>query len=183
MQINKCHIGGLQIIEPDIFEDTRGYFFESYNFEKYNDVVGQVFLQDSESYSTEHVLRGLHLQCSPHSQGKLVRVVTGEILDVAVDLRLDSETFGQHFSVVLSGENKKQLWIPEGFAHGFVTRSELAIFSYKCTAYYKKSAEMTLAWNDPVLNIDWEIQNPIISEKDAEGLSFDECKKALQILV
>ncbi len=158
------------IIEPKVFEDKRGYFFETYNREKFNQLVGfdVDFVQDNESFSTKGVLRGLHLQKGEHAQAKLVRVVQGEVLDVAVDVRKDSETYGKHVSIVLSEENKRQLFIPRGFAHGFVVLSDIAVFSYKCDNYYNKASEGGIVYNDPDLNIDWQLPSEelIISEKD-----------------
>jgi dTDP-4-dehydrorhamnose 3,5-epimerase len=167
MQIKETKIKGLLEIEPTVFGDSRGWFFESFReswLEKLN-IEGR-FLQDNESLSNKGVLRGLHFQVPPFAQGKLVRVITGSVLDVAVDIRKDSETFGQHVSVILSGDNKKQFWIPPGFAHGFLVLEDRTIFSYRCTSYYNKEAEKAIRWNDPDLNIDWGELNPILSEKD-----------------
>ena len=165
------------IIEPKVFEDKRGYFFETYNREKFNQLVGfdVDFVQDNESFSTKGVLRGLHLQKDEHAQAKLVRVVQGEVLDVAVDVRKDSETYGKHVSIVLSEENKRQLFIPRGFAHGFVVLSDIAVFSYKCDNYYNKASEGGIVYNDPDLNIDWQLPSEelIISEKDMILPTFD----------
>ena len=161
---------GCFVIEPTIFEDKRGYFFESFNQEKFNEAAGLDinFVQDNESYSTKGVLRGLHYQTGDFAQAKLVRVIKGKVLDVAVDLRKDSETFGQHVTVELSEENKKQFFVPRGFAHGFVVLSDTAIFSYKCDNYYNKSSEGGIIYNDPTLHIDWELpeKSLIVSEKD-----------------
>lgn len=160
---------GLIIIEPRVFGDERGYFFESYHATRYlqNEIPAQ-FIQDNESMSGRGVIRGLHYQLNPFAQAKLVRVVEGEVFDVAVDLRKGSPGFGKWFGIVLSGNNKTQLFIPEGFAHGFAVLSEYAIFSYKCTSYYNSMAERGMRFNDPSLNIDWKLpQNEIIiSEKD-----------------
>ncbi len=166
MKYETTPIEGLLVITPDVYEDERGYFLESYAIKKYEEYGITEFVQDNESQSTKGVLRGLHYQQEPFAQGKLVRVIVGEVLDVAVDIRPDSPTRGKHFSVVLSAENKKQFWIPPGFAHGFITRSDTAIFSYKCTAPYDKQSERGIAWNDPTLDIDWGIESPIVSEKD-----------------
>ena len=167
MQITKTKIPGLLIIKPQIFEDTRGYFFESYNKQKFIEAgIHLNFVQDNESKSEKGVLRGLHFQNPPHAQGKLVRVMRGSVLDVAVDIRKDSPTYGQWDSIVLSGENKMMYWIPEGMAHGFLTLEDDTIFFYKCTNVYHKESEGSICWNDPTLNIDWGIENPILSEKD-----------------
>ncbi len=174
MVLTKCKINGLFIIEPKVFEDSRGVFFETFNEKKFKEEIGIEFnfVQDNESISKKNVLRGLHFQLPPFSQGKLVRVVSGRALDVAVDIRKTSPTFGQHQLVELSAENKKQFWIPPGFAHGFVALEENTIFNYKCTNYYSPVSERTIQWNDPLLNIDWEVSQPIISEKDQKGLDF-----------
>ena len=167
MEIIKTSIEGLLIIKPDVFKDERGYFFESYNKERFTkEGLTMNFVQDNESKSSKGVLRGLHFQKPPYAQGKLVRVVKGSVMDVAVDLRKDSPTYGKWESVVLSEDNKLQFWIPEGFAHGFVTLEDDTIFNYKCTNVYNKESEGSLLWNDPDINIDWNIENPILSEKD-----------------
>lgn len=168
MKVTNLGIKDLIIIEPSVFGDDRGYFFESYNEESWKKLVGEVpnFIQDNESMSHKGVLRGLHFQKPPFSQGKLVRVIKGSVLDVAVDLRKNSPTYGEHFKIVLSEENKKQLYVPEGFAHGFLTLEDNTIFSYKCTNLYNKESEDGLQWNDPSLAIDWEIKDPLLSEKD-----------------
>lgn len=175
MVLTKCEIPGLLVIEPRIFADERGLFYETFNEQKFIEatgVEGLRFYQDNESISKKNVLRGLHFQQPPFAQGKLVRVVQGTVLDVAVDLRKSSPTYGQHFSVELSSENKKQLWIPEGFAHGFVSLEENTIFNYKCTNYYSPQSERTIQWDDIDLGIDWKIKCPIISEKDKKGQDF-----------
>ena len=167
MEIIKTSIEGLLIIKPDVFRDERGYFFESYNKERFaKEGLTMNFVQDNESKSSKGVLRGLHFQKPPFAQGKLVRVVKGAVMDVAVDLRKDSPTYGKWESVILSEENKLQFWIPEGFAHGFVTLENDTIFNYKCTNIYNKESEGSLLWNDPDINIDWKIDDPILSEKD-----------------
>lgn len=157
-------------IEPKVFEDKRGYFYESFSLEKFNNTldIKVQFVQDNESYSTKGVLRGLHFQKGDFAQAKLVRVIKGKVLDVAVDLRQNSKSFLQHISVELSEVNKKQLFVPRGFAHGFVVLSETAIFSYKCDNYYNKASEGGIIYNDPSLNIDWGLPNKslIVSEKD-----------------
>jgi dTDP-4-dehydrorhamnose 3,5-epimerase len=168
MNIIKTHIEGLVIIEPRVFGDTRGYFMETFSQQKFEAFCKTVFVQDNESSSTFGVLRGLHFQKPPYAQSKLVRVVRGKVLDVAVDLRVGSPTYGQHVSVELSEENKRQFFIPQGFAHGFVVLSEEAIFQYKCDNYYAPQSEGSLLWNDPDLGIDWKISTEkiILSEKD-----------------
>ncbi len=161
-------IEGLVIIETKRFEDSRGYFYESFNQEKYKELLGEDvnFVQDNVSVSAKNVLRGLHFQNNPHAQGKLVSVLKGSVLDVAVDIRKNSKTYGQHQSVLLSAENGLQFWIPPGFAHGFLALEDDTIFSYKCTNYYDPKSEGSLIWNDADLKIDWKIKNPIISSKD-----------------
>jgi dTDP-4-dehydrorhamnose 3,5-epimerase len=157
-------------IEPKVFEDKRGYFYESFNLEKFNTTldINVQFVQDNESFSSKGVLRGLHFQKGEFAQAKLVRVVKGSVLDVAVDIRKGSKTFGEYVSVELSEENKKQFFVPRGFAHGFVVLSETAIFSYKCDNYYNKASESGIIYNDPTLNIDWGLakKSLIVSEKD-----------------
>ncbi len=158
------------IIDPFVFGDERGYFFESYNKDKFDDLVGYEvdFIQDNESFSNKGVLRGLHFQKGTSSQAKLVRVIKGEVLDVVVDIRPNSSTFLKHFSIKLSAENKKQLFVPRGFAHGFIVLSDTAIFNYKCDNYYNKSSEAGIIYNDEQLNIDWVLDSNeyIISDKD-----------------
>ena len=161
-------IEGLVVIETKRFDDSRGYFYESYNLKKYQDLLGASFnfVQDNISVSAKNVLRGLHFQNPPHAQGKLVSVVKGSVLDVAVDIRKDSRTYGKYQSIVLSAENGLQFWIPPGFAHGFLALEDDTIFSYKCTNYYHPESEESLIWNDTDIAIDWKIKNPIISPKD-----------------
>lgn len=174
MTIHSTPIEGLLIIEPDVFSDERGFFMESFNinrFEKHTGIQPD-FVQDNESGSVKHTLRGLHFQVPPHVQGKLVRVSHGAALDVAVDLRRGSPTFGQHHSVMLSASNKLQYWIPPGFAHGFLTLADNTLFTYKCTGYYEKTSEWALRWDDPELGIDWGIDNPLLSSKDREAPLF-----------
>lgn len=167
MELIKTSIDGLLIIKPDVFKDERGYFFESYNKERFAKAgLMMDFVQDNESKSDKGVLRGLHFQKPPYAQGKLVRVIKGSVMDVAVDLRKESPTYGKWESVVLTEENKLQLWIPEGFAHGFVALEDNTIFNYKCTNVYNKESEGSILWNDPDININWNIDNPILSEKD-----------------
>lgn len=169
MNIIETEIQGVYIIEPKVFGDSRGYFFESYSRKDFEAKVGPVeFVQDNESKSCYGVVRGLHFQKPPHAQAKLVRVVKGKVLDVAVDLRKDSPTYGRHVSVELSEHNHRQVFIPKGFAHGFSVLSEEAVFQYKCDDYYAPETECAIAWNDPELNIDWRIpaDQVILSEKD-----------------
>lgn len=173
MEIIKTPIEDLIIIKPNVFSDDRGYFFESYNFENYREILGgAVFVQDNESKSQKNVLRGLHFQKPPFTQGKLVRVIKGTVLDVAVDLRKNSPTYGQYNIVKLTEENKLMYWVPPGFAHGFVTLEDNTIFTYKCTNIYNKASEGSILWNDPDIGIDWGIENPILSEKDETGSLF-----------
>lgn len=169
MNVIKTKIDGLVIIEPKLFVDERGYFFESFNQRDFTSAVGNVtFVQDNESKSSYGVLRGLHFQLPPYSQSKLVRVIEGKVLDVAVDLRKSSPTFGQYVSVELTADNHRQLYIPKGFAHGFVVLSQQAVFQYKCDEFYHPEAEGAIAWNDPTINIDWQIpaEDIILSAKD-----------------
>ncbi|MCR4659007.1 MAG: dTDP-4-dehydrorhamnose 3,5-epimerase [Bacteroidales bacterium] len=177
MNIVKTEIEGLFIIEPRVFGDNRGYFFESFNARDFKEATGVEveFVQDNESKSTYGVVRGLHFQNPPYAQSKLVRVVEGEVLDVVVDLRRHSPTFGRHCAVVLSASNHRQFFIPKGFAHGFAVLSDEAIFQYKCDEYYHPEAEGALAWNDPTLSIDWQIapSSVKLSEKDKNHPKFD----------
>lgn len=158
----------IYVIQPQVFEDHRGYFFESFSYEKLEGIgLNARFVQDNESLSSQKgVLRGLHFQNEPYAQGKLIRVIKGAVLDVAVDIRKNSKYYGQHFAIELNEEEKKMLYIPPGFAHGFVTLRDNTIFNYKCTNYYHKPSEDGILWNDPDLNIDWNVENPILSEKD-----------------
>ena len=166
-------ISGLKLLQPTLFDDERGYFFESYNSETFKKLgINDDFLQDNQSCSKKNVIRGLHFQVPPFAQTKLVRVVKGAALDVAVDLRKDSATYGQYFSVLLSEENKLQFYIPEGFAHGFAVLEDNTIFAYKCSNIYHKESERTILFNDNDLNIDWQINNPVVSEKDLQGIRF-----------
>jgi dTDP-4-dehydrorhamnose 3,5-epimerase len=177
MEIIKTHIEGILLVKPDVFADDRGYFFESFNNKNFLENNLEVsFLQDNVSKSREGTVRGLHYQIGNKAQGKLCHVLYGRVLDVAVDLRVDSPTFGKHFSTELSEENHLQLWIPVGFAHGFSVLSDEAIFKYKCTNYYFKENERTILFNDPQLNIDWKVDNPIFSQKDLNGKSFEESR-------
>tara|TARA_Y100000748_G_scaffold286697_1_gene270235 strand:- start:704 stop:1237 length:534 start_codon:yes stop_codon:yes gene_type:complete len=161
-QIDECYI-----VEPETFADERGFFLESYNKKKFDEIIGEVnFVQDNHSRSLKGTLRGLHFQ-SKFPQGKLVRVLNGEVLDVAVDLRKDSKTFGNSVSVILSSHNKKIFWVPPGFAHGFQVLSESADFVYKCTDFYHKDDQHGIRWDDKSLKINWPIKEPILSKKDA----------------
>jgi dTDP-4-dehydrorhamnose 3,5-epimerase len=180
MKVIETKIKNLLIIEPKVFGDERGFFLETYQEQNYrNSGIPYSFVQDNRSKSTKGVLRGLHFQ-KTKPQGKLVTVTSGEVLDVAVDLRADSETFGCHESVILTGDNKKQFFIPPGFAHGFLVLSETAEFTYKCTDYYDPADEGGLIWNDPDLAIDWGIEKPILSEKDNALPSFFQSISALK---
>lgn len=169
MNVISTPIKGVFIIDPRIFSDSRGYFFESYNQKEFDEKIGPVrFVQDNESYSLYGVLRGLHFQKPPFAQSKLVRVISGRVLDIAVDIRRGSPTYGQHVAVELSGENHRQFFIPRGFAHGFVVLSETALFQYKCDNFYAPQSEGAIAWDDPALAIDWRIpaDKILLSEKD-----------------
>tara|TARA_B100000287_G_scaffold236651_1_gene222774 strand:+ start:673 stop:1215 length:543 start_codon:yes stop_codon:yes gene_type:complete len=173
MKISKTAIEGLLILEPNVWEDSRGYFFESWTksiFE--NQGIDLDFVQDNQSFSHKDVLRGLHFQKPPFDQGKLVRVIQGSVLDIAVDIRKESNTYGKHYSIELNSFNKTIFWIPPGFAHGFISLEDNTIFSYKCTAVYDKSSESSLLWNDKDLAIDWKCENPIVSEKDKQAASL-----------
>ncbi len=177
MKIKETKIKGLFLIQPKVFGDSRGYFMESWNKKTFADAGLDIdFDQDNQSLSKSGVLRGLHFQRPPHEQGKLVRVIKGAVLDVALDIRKGSETYGEHYSVVLNEEEKNMLWIPPGFAHGFLTLQDETIFAYKCSGLYAPEAESAIAWNDPDLNIDWGIENPELSEKDKKGLAFNDFK-------
>lgn len=175
MEIIKTELEGLLIIKPDVFEDERGYFFESYNREKFKNAgIDLNFVQDNESKSKKGVVRGLHLQAPPFEQGKLVRVMRGSVLDVAVDIRKNSPTFGKWASIRLSGNNKWMYWIPPGFAHGFATLEDETIFFYKCTNVYNKESERYFLWNDPDVNIEWGINDPVVSERDRMAPRFSD---------
>ncbi len=175
MNVIKTKIDGLVIIEPKIFKDQRGYFFESYSQKIFEEQVCKtVFVQDNESKSTYGVLRGLHFQKPPYAQSKLVRVIIGKVWDVAVDIRRGSPTFGQYVGVELSETNQRQFFIPRGFAHGFVVLSEEALFQYKCDNYYAPESEGSIIWNDPTLGIDWKIdeKDVFLSSKDQKHPTF-----------
>ncbi len=181
MEVIKTEIEGVVIIEPKIFGDERGYFFESFNAAEFARKVGvnTVFVQDNESKSKYGVLRGLHFQKGEFAQSKLVRVVEGRVIDVAVDIRRGSPTFGKHVAVELSKDNKRQLFIPRGFAHGFAVLSEEAVFQYKCDNLYAPDHEGAIAWNDPKIGIDWQIrpEDAVLSEKDKKHPTLDEAEE------
>ena len=170
MTATETKLRGCFIIEPKVFKDPRGYFFESFNQNKFNELIGKTidFVQDNESFSSKGVLRGLHFQTGEYAQAKLVRVIKGTVLDVVVDMRKDSPTFSKHFSIELSEENKTQLFVPKGFAHGFIVLSDMAIFSYKCNNFYNKASEQGLRYDDPSLGVDWILpeEDFIVSDKD-----------------
>jgi len=174
MEIITTQIPDLLIIKPAVFQDERGYFFESYNKEKFlSQGIDQNFVQDNESKSMKGVLRGLHFQKPPYTQGKLVRVMKGAVLDVAVDLRKNSPSYGKWASIELTEDNKFMYWIPPGFAHGFITLEDNTVFFYKCTNVYNKNSEGSILWNDPTLNIEWGgLESPILSDKDKEAPLF-----------
>ncbi len=176
MKVIETKIPGLLIIEPRVFGDERGFFFESFNEKAFNEATGIAprFVQDNHSKSVKGVLRGLHYQLPPRAQGKLVRVVQGEVFDVAVDIRRDSPTYGQWVGEVLSADNKKQLWIPPGFAHGFFTLSDTAEFLYKTTDYWSPEHERAIIWNDATLKIEWPLNSlvPTLAAKDAAAVAF-----------
>ena len=167
MRILETELEGVKIFEPAIFGDSRGYFLETFNVGRYREAgLHHDFVQDNLSISRKDTLRGLHLQ-NPNQQGKLVMVLSGAVLDVAVDVRVGSPTFGRHVSVVLDDQTHRQFWIPRGFAHGFLTLSTDVRFLYKCDAHYDRSSEMSIRWNDPDIKIDWAVERPLLSEKDA----------------
>lgn len=177
MNVIETDLPGVLIIEPKVFGDERGFFFESFNLQRFEEAtgVGADFVQDNHSRSAKNVLRGIHYQVV-HPQGKLVRAVVGEVLDVAVDLRRGSPNFGRYAAVRLSAENKRQLWVPPGFGHGFLVLSDVAEFLYKTTEYWYPEHDRTLAWNDPSVGIDWGIENPSLSEKDTRGAALFEAE-------
>jgi len=181
MEVSKTHIEGPLIIQPNVFGDHRGYFTESYN-QKDFDALGieGEFVQDNQSLSKKGILRGLHFQKPPHAQGKLVRVIKGKVLDVIVDIRKSSPTYGEHMKVELSEENFTMLWVPPGFAHGFLTLSEDTIFAYKCTDFYAPESEEGLMWNDAGLAIDWGVSDPSLSDKDKVHQSFADFKSPFE---
>ena len=176
MTVHELKLPGLLLFTPDVYGDDRGFFLETWNAARYREHgLDAGFVQDNVSYSTHGVLRGLHYQ-DPHPQGKLVMVLRGEIFDVAVDIREDAATFGTWEGMTLSAENKRQLYVPPGFAHGFVVTGEEALVHYKCTDYYHPEAEGTIRWDDPAIGVDWPVETPVLSEKDAAGMSLGEGK-------
>lgn len=175
MEFIETHLKDLYIIQPKVFEDARGYFFESYSKDSFSKAgLALEFVQDNQSKSEKNVLRGLHFQNPPFAQGKLVRVISGAVLDVAVDIRKNSKTYGEHFKLELTESNKTMIYIPPGFAHGFLTLENDTIFSYKCTSIYNKEAEDAIFWNDETLNINWGASDPKISAKDSVAKRFKE---------
>lgn len=179
MQFTPTKLAGVIEITPRVFEDERGYFFESYNISLFREHgITEDFLQDNQSFSRKGVIRGLHFQREPFAQGKLVRVLCGAVLDVVVDIRPDSPTFGRYESFLLTEENRKMVYLPAGFAHGFSTLED-AVFSYKCTNVYHKASEGGILYNDPLLAIDWQVTDPIVSEKDVELPDFTAFKASL----
>ncbi len=170
MEVIETKLKGVLVLKPKVFEDARGYFFESYNANLFKQAgLDLDFVQDNQSLSQKGVLRGLHFQNNPWAQGKLVRVINGAVFDVAVDIRKSSPTYGQWFGMELNEKNKWMMYIPPGFAHGFATLLDNTIFSYKCTNFYNKASEDCLLWNDPDIGIDWNLENPLLSDKDLEG--------------
>ena len=174
MEVKKTKINGVFLIKPQVFKDNRGHFFESFNSRKFNEATALdvQFVQDNQSLSSKNVLRGLHFQHPPFAQAKLVSVIKGEVLDVVVDIRKESDTYGEYIAENLNEENHHQLFIPEGMAHGFLTLKDDTIFSYKCSNYYDKVSEDGIIWNDDNLKIDWKIKNPLVSEKDQLAQNF-----------
>lgn len=167
MKVIETGFEGLLELEPRVFEDDRGYFYESYNKALFKKIgIETEYVQDNQSLSQKNVVRGLHFQAPPFAQGKLVRVISGSVLDIALDIRKGSPTYGKYHSVLLTEKNKKIFWIPAGFAHGFATLEDHTIFAYKCTDVYNKESEGAVRWNDPDLDFDWNVKNPIVSEKD-----------------
>lgn len=179
MDVIKTDIEGVVILEPRLFEDERGYFFEAFSEREFAEKVREChFVQENEAYSTYGVVRGLHFQRPPHAQSKLVRVVRGRVLDVVVDIRKGSPTFGKHIAVELSAENHRQFFIPRGFAHGYSVLSEEALLEYKCDNYYAPASEGAILWNDPALGIDWQLpsESVILSDKDMKNPALAECE-------
>ena len=178
MKYTKVKPQGLVVIESRIFEDDRGFFFESWQEKSFvENVTNTRFVQDNISFSKKGTIRGLHYQVGDNPQGKLCQVLTGEVLDVAVDIRFGSPTFGEIFAIKLSADNKKQFWLPPGFAHGFSVLSEEALFMYKCTGYYSKKDERAITFTDKTLNIDWLVENPVLSEKDRLAPKFEQIER------
>ena len=170
MNVLTCDLAGLLVIEPKVHGDPRGFFLETWNLRRYREAgLGADFVQDNVSFSRRGTLRGVHFQ-NPNPQGKLLQVMQGEVFDVAVDLRCSSPTFGKWHGLVLSGENKRQFYVPPGFGHAFLVLSDTALFHYKCTEFYSPGDEVSIRWNDPDIGIEWPIQEPLVSERDANGL-------------
>ncbi|MFA8343953.1 MAG: dTDP-4-dehydrorhamnose 3,5-epimerase [Rhodothermaceae bacterium] len=178
MEAVKTELEGVILLKPNVYPDSRGYFYESFNVDRYKDAgINFPFVQDNISRSVKGTIRGLHYQIGEFAQGKLCQVVFGKVLDVAVDIRFGSPTFGKYYAVELSDENNYQLWIPPGFAHGFSVLSDEAVFSYKCTALYSKKDERSIIFNDQDINVDWKTETPVISEKDLQAKKFNEIEK------
>ena len=178
MKVSETELKGVLLIQPDVFGDERGFFLESFNKERYKQAgIEFNFVQDNLSKSKKGTIRGLHYQVGEMAQGKLCYVINGKVLDVAVDIRFGSKTFGKHITHILNSQNKNQIWIPPGFAHGFSVLSEEAIFAYKCTQVYSKEHERAILYNDPEIGIDWQVKNPIVSEKDLNGKLLKEIEK------
>ena len=177
MEFTRFDIEGPVLVKPHIFEDERGYFYESFNSEKFKEEGLEIeFVQDNQSLSKKGTLRGLHFQNPPYAQGKLIRVVAGSVFDVIVDIRPFSVTYGQALKIVISAANKYMLWIPMGFAHGFLTLEDNTLFLYKCTALFNKQSESGIIWNDSDLNIDWQFKDPLVSVKDLQLAGFKNCE-------
>ena len=177
MDFQRTPLSGIVIIQPKVISDERGFFFESFSEERYEKICGVRFIQDNVSESVKDTIRGLHYQVGEFAQGKLCQVLSGAVIDVAVDIRFGSPTVGQYFAIELSSTNNTQLWIPPGFAHGFSVLSEKATFHYKCSAYYSKTHERSLRFNDSTLKIDWKVSNPIVSPKDLIAPLFTDLQK------
>jgi dTDP-4-dehydrorhamnose 3,5-epimerase len=174
MNVSTCDIAGLLVVEPKVFGDARGFFLETWNRRRYREAgVDGEFVQDNVSFSRRGILRGLHFQ-NPNPQGKLLQVLQGEVFDVAVDIRCSSPTFGKWHGLVLSADNKRQFYIPPGFAHGFLVLSETALFHYKCTEFYSPKDELAIRWDDPEIGITWPLREPLVSERDAKGVRLCE---------
>ena len=181
MTITETELKGLLLLEPKVFEDQRGYFFESFNQQNFSKKgLDLNFVQDNQSKSQKNVLRGLHFQKPPFAQGKLIHVIKGAVLDIAVDIRNLSPSYGKHVSIELNEANKLMLYIPPGFAHGFLTLEDETIFTYKCTEFYNPDAESAIYWNDKTLNIDWGLDDPVLSEKDQNAIAFSQFSSPFQ---
>ena len=177
MEFKKTHIPGPLVIQPKVFGDARGYFFESFSSRMFDQQgISEDFVQDNQSLSNKGILRGLHFQAPPFAQSKLIRVIKGAVLDVIVDIRRGSPTYGEHFALELNEENFSMLYIPKGFAHGFYTMEDATIFSYKCSEFYEPKSEGGIMWNDPDLKIDWGVDQPLLSEKDKNYIPFKDFK-------